>query len=112
MERSGSKTGRKPGTPKTGGRKKGTPNKTTAATRERIEAEADPIGRLIDISLGRPCFVGAVEEGKQPELIRPTDEQQMTATLTLAKKVMPDMKAIEHSGEISFSHEEALKQLK
>lgn len=35
------------GLPKTGGRKKGTPNRASAVTRERIESEADPIGFLV-----------------------------------------------------------------
>ena len=37
---------------KTGGRRMGTPNKDNAATRERIENEADPIGFLCRIVRG------------------------------------------------------------
>tara|TARA_B100000809_G_C14732210_1_gene385418 strand:+ start:13 stop:270 length:258 start_codon:yes stop_codon:yes gene_type:complete len=40
------------GTPKTGGRQKGTPNRVNAASRDRIEQEADPIGFLIRIVRG------------------------------------------------------------
>ena len=45
------KRGRKPGTPKTGGRKKGTPNKMTSSLRKRLEKQLDPfidnLGTLI-----------------------------------------------------------------
>ncbi|MNK63126.1 hypothetical protein D3C87_823330 [compost metagenome] len=44
-------TGRKPGTPKTGGRKKGTPNKTTTVAKEAIALAAEALGgtaRLVD----------------------------------------------------------------
>lgn len=41
--------GRPKGTPKTGGRKKGTPNKATAPIREAIAAK-DPIGRLFELA--------------------------------------------------------------
>lgn len=37
-------TGRKPGTPKTGGRKKGTPNKTTTVAKEAIALAAEKLG--------------------------------------------------------------------
>lgn len=43
--------GRKPGTPKTGGRKKGTPNKTTAVAKDAIAQAAERLGgadRLVD----------------------------------------------------------------
>lgn len=40
----GRKTGRKPGTPKTGGRQKGTPNKTTALLKDAILKAAEEAG--------------------------------------------------------------------
>ena len=43
--------GRKPGTPKTGGRQKGTTNKVTALAKDAIAAAADRLGgvdRLVD----------------------------------------------------------------
>lgn len=36
------KRGRKPGLPKTGGRKKGTPNKMSASIRKRLEEQLEP----------------------------------------------------------------------
>lgn len=38
------KPGRKPGTPKTGGRVKGTPNKITATVKEAVEVAFDKLG--------------------------------------------------------------------
>jgi hypothetical protein len=66
---------------KTGGRTPGVPNKVTAATRDRIESEADPIGFLI-----------AIQNGEAIEGIEtlPTLEQRMSAAVNLARKVAPD----------------------
>ena len=66
---------------KTGGRTTGVPNKVTAATRDRIESEADPIGFLI-----------AIQNGEAIEGIdtHPTLEQRMSAAVNLARKVAPD----------------------
>lgn len=64
--------GRKPGTPKTGGRKKGTPNKTTALLKDEIlqaASDAHPEGR-----------VGYLTEQAR---------ENPTAFLTLLGKVLP-----------------------
>lgn len=61
--------GRKPGTPKTGGRKKGTPNKMTGRLKEMILTALDTaggVGYLVDQS-----------------------EKNPTAFLTLVGKVLP-----------------------
>ena len=54
-----SKPGRPKGLAKTGGRKRGVANKVTAATRERIEREADPIGLLARIVRGEAIEAAA-----------------------------------------------------
>ena len=72
------------GLPKTGGRKKGTPNHTSVATRERIEMEADPIGFLCRVSRG-DAIDGAV----------PTLDQRMGASKILAGKIVPDLRSVE-----------------
>ena len=72
------------GTPKTGGRQKGTPNRVNAASRERIEQEADPIGFLIRIVRG---------ESLDDE--RPSLDQRMNAARLLAGKVLPDLRGVE-----------------
>ena len=41
----------------------------------------------------------------------PNYEQRQTAAQTLARKVLPDMKAVEHSGDVTISHEDRLRAL-
>ena len=72
------------GFPKSGGRKKGTPNRANAATRERIENEADPIG-----------FLCRVNRGDDVDGAIPTLEQRMNAAKILAGKVVPDLRSVE-----------------
>ena len=72
------------GLPKTGGRRKGTPNRTNVATRERIESEADPIG-----------FLCRVNRGDDVDGEIPTLDQRMTAAKILADKVLPDLRSVE-----------------
>jgi hypothetical protein len=98
-----------------GGRQKGTPNKTSLATRERILREADPIGFLISISKGKPVKVGPASgdgAGKKEAKGYPSLDQRMQAAVTLAKKIMPDLKAVEVSGELGVKHESWLDRLK
>lgn len=61
--------GRPKGTPKTGGRKKGTPNAVTKTLREAIEASFDKVG-------------GA-------EYLARMAEEQPTAYMTLLGKILP-----------------------
>lgn len=66
---------------KFGGRKKGTPNRATAALRERIEADADPVG-----------FITRILNGEEIDGERPTLDQRAHAARWLGAKVMPDAK--------------------
>ena len=94
--------GRRPGSPKPpgSGRKKGTPNKDRAATIDRIMREADPIGFLAKVCKGT-CLEAAAEPGaKKRTRWYPTGDQRLTAAQTLARKVLPDMRAIEHAGPL------------
>ena len=61
-----------------------TPNRVNAASRDRIEQEADPIGFLIRIVRGE-----ALEDEK------PSLDQRMNAARLLAGKVLPDLRGIE-----------------
>ena len=58
---------------KTGGRTAGTPNRISAATRERI-GEGDPFGFLLDVMQGKPVERAAAKEGDAPETVYPTLE--------------------------------------
>ena len=88
--------GRVPGS----GRKPGTPNKDRAATVERIMREADPILFLCKVSRG-DRMAAALEPGAKKRVFwYPTGDQRISAAQTLARKVLPDMKAIEHAGPL------------
>ena len=90
--------GRPKGYPKTGGRKKGVPNRTRVETLERIESEADPIDFLCRVARGLQ-FEAATEVGA-PEKVKmyPTLDQRLDAAKILARKVLPDSKAVELGG--------------
>ena len=87
--------GRVPGS----GRRKGTPNRDTAQTREFIQKEADPIAFLSRVCRGLQ-FEAALDPGDAKKAkMYPTLDQRLHAAQTLARKVLPDMKAIEMTGE-------------
>ena len=94
------KPGRPPGTPKTGGRKKGTRNRDRVATVARIESLADPIGFLADVCRGVRLQAAPEPGAKKREWWYPTADQRITAAQTLARKVLPDMKSVEHAGPL------------
>ncbi len=99
------------GRAKTGGRVRGAPNKFSAATRERIEKEADPIGFLVNVVNGEPIEVADPTDLSATSTVYPSYEQRQDAAKTLARKVLPDMKAVEHSGELDVRHENWLSNL-
>ena len=76
------------------GRKEGTPNKTSAAIRARIEKDADPIGFLADIKNGELIKAAVVKEGGVGVDVLPTLDQRMTAAIFLARRVSPEAKSI------------------
>ena len=80
------------------GRKQGTPNRNTAQTRERIAKEADPIGFLCKVVKG-DRMTGAPAPGETKKTWwYPSGEQRLQAATVLARKVTPDVKAIEVAG--------------
>ena len=87
--------GRVPGS----GRKKGTPNRDRSATIERIQKEADPILFLCKVARGDRMSAAAEPGAKKKTWWVPTGDQRLSAAQTLARKIMPDMKAVEHTGE-------------
>ncbi len=82
------------------GRKKGTCNRDRAATIERIQREADPLGFLCKVCRGDRMSAAAEPGAKKKTWWFPTGDQQITAAQTLCKKILPDMKAIEHVREL------------
>ena len=83
-----SNRGSKPGE-RRGGRQKGTPNKASAATWERIHNDADPIGFLIAIMNGEGVESGSIKDGTDSDLIVPTLDQRLNASSQLSRWMPP-----------------------
>ena len=92
--------GRPKGTPKTGGRQKGTKNRDRLATVARIQSLADPIKFLCDVCRGVRMQAGLEPGAPKREWLYPTSDQRISAAQTLARKVLPDMKSVEHAGPL------------
>ena len=90
--------GRPKGTPKTGGRTKGVPNKDRTATVDRIMREADPIAFLCSVVRGGRFAAGPEPNSKAKTWVWPSLDQRLSAATVLARKVLPDQKAVETSG--------------
>ncbi len=82
------------------GRKKGTPNKDRAATVERILKLADPIGFLCAVCKGDRMVAAPEPGGEKRSFWYPTGDQRIQAGMALARKVMPDTKAVEIAGPL------------
>ena len=91
--------GRPRGFPKTGGRKKGTPNKSAAATREQI-MQADPVKFLIGVMQGKRYARAAHPNGNERTWVFPTLEMSQKAAEVLARKYVPDVKNVEVNGAV------------
>ena len=90
--------GRPKGYPKSGGRARGTPNRDRTATIERIQKEADPILFLCKVCRGDRMEAAPEPGAKKRTHWFPTADQRITAAQTLARKIMPDQKAVESTG--------------
>ena len=94
------KPGRPKGTPKTGGRQKGTPNRSTVQTRDRIQELADPIAFLADVMAGKRLVAAGEPGDMKTTWCWPTLAQRVQAGETLLRKLLPDLKATELTGNI------------
>ncbi len=92
------KGGRPKGYPRSGGRKRGTPNRDRAFTVARIEREADPVGLLIKVCRGDRMSAGLDPGAKKKAWWFPSADQRVQAATVLARKVLPDQRAVETSG--------------
>ena len=81
------------------GRKKGTCNKDRSATIERIQREADPLGFLCAVVRGIRMEAALEPRAKKRSFWYPTGDQRITAAQTLCRKILPDIRAVEHAGE-------------
>ena len=77
----------------------GAKNKNTSEReldRLRIRGESDPIGFLMKVCKGEPIEVYEEVEGKYTKVFKaPTLSEMKSAAETLAKKILPDLKAME-----------------
>lgn len=104
--------GKKPGSPKTGGRQKGTPNKkSTEAARlaERLGVDHFEVLCLIakgdwkSLGYERATVTRFGKDGMTLEEDQITIDHRLSAAKEGAKYLYPQLKAVEHSGEINTS---------
>ena len=82
------------------GRQKGTPNCKTVQTRDRIQELADPIAFLADVMEGKRMAAAGEPGDKKKTWCYPTIAQRVQAGETLLRKLLPDLKATELTGNI------------
>ncbi len=93
------KRGRPKGLPRTGGRAKGTPNRTNQITRDYIIKEGAPVAFLCSVVKGKR-FTSAKEPGAAERThVYPSLDQRLRAAEILARKVTPDLKSQELTGK-------------
>lgn len=89
--------GRKPGTPKTGGRKKGVPNKVNAEFRETVrrllEENSENVSR----------WLALVAEGDGTDTGKPDPAKALDLLAKLAEFAAPKLGRIEHTGELAIT---------
>ncbi len=92
--------GRAKGSPRPpgAGRKKGTPNRVTQLTRAYITKEGCPIRLLCQIASGKKIKAAGEPGALKRVGVYPTLIERLRAAETLARKIVPDMKAVEYSG--------------
>ena len=90
--------GRRKGTRKTGGRKKGVPNKISRDVKETILKRGKPLELLCDVARGVKIRVGPQAGPEKPEYQYPSLQERIAAAKTLLSKIVPDLKSQELSG--------------
>ena len=99
-EKSKRAPGRPKGYPKSGGRKPGTPNRTSMLGRDFIIRRGAPIEVLCKIAKGEKIMAAADSASASKRAgIYPTIDQQLAAARILAGKIVPDMKSVDLSAD-------------
>ena len=92
--------GRPKGYPRSGGRAKGTANKSTQLGRDFIIKKGAPIEILCRIAKGEKIQAAAdTASAAKRHGIFPTIDQRLTAARILAAKIVPDMKSVDLSAD-------------
>ncbi len=81
------------------GRKKGTPNRHTTKMREYIAKHSGDITFLCQVAAGRRFYAADPENPNKRIYLYPTGDQRLQAAQILARKHVPDMKAVEMTSE-------------
>ena len=92
--------GRPKGYPRSGGRKPGTPNKTTLVGRDFIIRRGAPIELLCKVSRGEKIQAADAETASKRRGVYPTVDQRLAAARILASKIQADLKSVEVSGPL------------
>lgn len=93
--------GRPRGTPKTGGRRAGTPNWAAASSaeiRSHLLERSQALDVLADIVAGRELLCGPERGPGRSMLKRPSLDQRLKALQILLAKILPDLSATELTG--------------
>jgi hypothetical protein len=91
--------GRPKGTPRTGGRAKGTPNRKNQVTRDFVIKQGAPLAFLCSVVRGNRFTAAAESGGKKRVHVFPTMDQRIRAAEVLSRKCLPDLKATELTGK-------------
>ena len=92
--------GRPKGYPRSGGRAKGTPNKSTQLGRDFIIKQGSPIEVLCKIAKGEKIQAAADSaSASERKGIYPSLDQRLAAARILAGKIVPDMKSVDLSAD-------------
>jgi hypothetical protein len=68
-------------------------------TREFILREGAPVKLLCQVAKGTRILAAAESGAKPRTWVTPTLDQRIHAATILARKIVPDLKAVEYSGE-------------
>ncbi len=98
-ERPKRKPGRPKGLPRTGGRRRGTPNKKNQVTRDYVIREGAPLAFLCSVVRGKRFTAAAEPGGKKRTHVFPSLDQRLRAAEVLSRKVLPDLKTTELTGK-------------
>ena len=95
------KPGRPKGYPRSGGRAKGTANKSSQLGRDFIIRRGAPIETLCKIAKGEKIQAAAdTASAAKRNGVYPTIDQRLAAARILAAKIVPDMKSVELAGPL------------
>ena len=92
------RVGRPQGYAKTGGRKKGIPNKISRDVKEIILKRGKPLELLCDVARGVKIRVGPQAGPGKPEYQYPTMQERLGAAKVLLGKIVPDLRNQELTG--------------